>query len=128
MKNLIRTLLVIAMMAMTSCDKDEGMKYTFRSELTVPEIMELDVRLVECDAKGKVVNVNEILGCGNGTWRGYEASEDAVKVKVHETFRSADASLGISMERWVRQVWELNEGEGTEIVIDEDTKLSVTEP
>ncbi len=113
--------LAIATMLFAGCSKDDEPSettYTFRCELDTYG-MGMDCIIFEYNAESEKI-ANNSFECDEGFSKTFTANEKAEKVKIY-------LELG-SSSRWVQQVFYLEKGGNTEIVIDGQTKIGNKEP
>lgn len=116
---------IVLIVLLSSCTKETT--YTFTNNMdysTYTIIRERYTVLSEYDVKGHIVANNTIESsiCGKGyTFTANERTE-LVKVYLKIVTNSSDIS------RWVQQVYYLEKGKNTEIVIDGQTLVGPTEP
>lgn len=125
-------LCVIGIATMSGCKKDEEeneAKYTFRTDMTFLgyEGYEPDYYyiLFECDQSGSKIKNNRIEPVIKGKEYTFTADKNATKVKVYYHY---SVSTLYSTTKWVQQVFTLEKGKNTPIVLNGETLVGVKEP
>ena len=125
MKKLLFYFTIIIMATLTSCKKETT--YTFTDNLdysTYTYIRNVYTILSEYDVKGHCVANNVIESSVCGQCYTFTANDRAEMVKVY--LRTTTISSVVS--KWVQQVYYLEKGKNTEIVIDGQTIVGSSEP
>ena len=121
-KRLLMLMFASAALLLTSCKKETT--YTFVDNFGGSGFTEYSILLCEYDASGSKVNTNKLDWPTTGQPYVYTANEHAEKIKVR-----IQAQMGSSsFNRWIQQVFYLEEGENIDITLEGSTIVGSSEP
>ena len=113
---------LIAVLLFASCKKDTT--YTFTDNYGGSGFSEYSILLCEYDNAGSKVFTNKLDDPTTGQAYVYTANEHAEKIKV-----KVQAKVGTSsFNRWIQQVFYLEEGKNINITLDGGTIVGTNEP
>ncbi len=120
----MKKILMILVMGVlvTGCKKETTYTLKWNTE-GVSEIT-TDVLIMEFSSDNEIVKNNAISNIQYGNEYSYTADEMTEKCKIHLTW----SYQSWSTTRWVKQVFYLNKGENTEIIVNDNTIVGTTEP
>lgn len=119
MKRFLLCLTAIVLITLSSCSKETT--YTFRDNMNYSgSTMSRLTILKEYDINGFCIANNSIESSVTGQNYIFIANENSELVKIY-------LKMG-STSRWVQQVYYLNKGKNTDIVIDGHTIVGTLEP
>lgn len=117
-------------LGLTSCTKETT--YTFTNNMDMSELYQYltdyNVILSEYDASGSRVANNSIDAPRQGETYEFEANSRAEKVKVYINAKYQVGSSTENWNRWVQQVYYLEEGKNINIVVTGETIVGTSEP
>ncbi len=121
-KSFLMLMILSAALILTSCTKETT--YTFVDNFGGSGFTEYSILLCEYDAAGSKVFTNKLDSPNTGQSYVYTANEHAEKIKVR-----IQAQIGsTSFNRWIQQVFYLEEGENINITLDGETIVGSSEP
>ena len=130
MKKILLCLAAIAVLGLTSCTKET--MYTFINNMDMSElqqyITDYSVILSEYDASGSCVANKSIDNPEQGVAYVNTANNRAEKVKVYMKVKYQVGSSTSNWNRWVQQVYYLEDGKNINIVVTGETIVGTSEP
>lgn len=121
-QRLLMLMFASAAVFFTSCKKDTT--YTFIDNYGCPGASEYSVVLSEYDASGSRVFTDKIDWPTVGEKYVYTANEHSEKVKVKFQYKFGSTNYN----KWVQQVWYLEEGKNIDVITDGETIVGNQEP
>ena len=130
MKKILLGLAIVSMVALTGCSKETT--YTFTNNMDWDDmssyITDMDIYLSEYDATGSCVANNTISFPELGKAYEFVANGRAEKIKVYIKVKLQYAGSTSNWNRWVQQVYYLEEGKNIDIVITGEIIVGTSEP
>lgn len=130
MKKVLCYLTIALLFLSTGCSKDDSTSnettYTFIDDygMPVPGVSDYCVFLSEYDASGSRVMTYKIDDPEVGKKYVYTSNKHSEKVKVKFQYKFGSTSYN----KWVQQVWYLEEGKNIDIITDGETIVGNLEP
>lgn len=121
-QRLLMLMLASAALFLTSCTKETT--YTFVDNFGSSGFTEYSILLCEYDAVGSKVFTNKLDWPNTGQSYVYTANEHAEKIKVRVQAKMGSSSFN----RWIQQVYYLEEGGNINITLDGSTIVGISEP
>lgn len=130
MKKMLFFLSLVGLVCFSGCTKEETIEkvstYTFinNSTITSDGFTDYYIRLYEIDNEGNKIANNVVEFPEQGKAYGFTANKraDRVKAMVHL------ASGSNSVTRWINQVYFLEERGNIDVILEDHTPLTTTEP
>lgn len=129
-KRLLMLVFASAALLFASCTKETT--YTFTNNMDMSDlqqyITDYAVYLSEYDATGSCVANNTIDSPSQGVAYEFTANSRAEKVKVYIKVKLQYGTTTSNWNRWVQQVYYLEEGKNVDIVVNGETIVGTSEP
>ena len=122
MKRIIYTTIAVLALFVSSCTKETT--YTFTDKTEGNGSIKVTYFLYEYDSDGSTIAHHQINSLETGKVYEYTATSHAEKVKVKMKLEYGGSSESL----WVQQVYRLDKGKNTDIVVDGNTIVGKNEP
>lgn len=117
-------------LVLTSCGGDDEPDYTtYTVNYTIDDVSNVlvDLTIFEYNETGESVATNSLSKVKNGTKQTFTASSRTTKVKIYIKMYSSNSSSA-AVYRWVQNVFYLENGKNTDIILTNNTIIGNYEP